>query len=125
MKNRYKVESTIITGSDASFTAPEFYETDENLQVENENGIYLWKIVDNILTARSSAEIDADYLEIYRAEKLEALRELFVNNWPDSSKAISANQAQYNNAKSGIAGAADIAEVDTEYNTFVEFMDLS
>ena len=60
MKNRYKVENNIITGSDNSYTAKEFYLTDDNLQVINDNGVPQYKVMDGKHELRTKAEIEAD-----------------------------------------------------------------
>ena len=123
-KNRYKKEGDIIKDLDASYTASEIYETDESLQVTDENGTYRYKVVDGSHVLRTQPELDTDYLPTYITEKLNELRELFTTRWSDSSKAISANQAQYNIAKTNISGASSLTDVDTAYSTFESFMDL-
>lgn len=122
-KNRHIVESDIIKELDASFSAPDFIETDQILEVKNTNGIYQYKRVSGEIVARTQAEIDADYLPVYIAQKIDDARELLYTRWPDSSKTIAANQARYQSFKGGTY--ADIAAVDSEYDDFVTFLDLS
>ena len=124
-KNRYIKEGVIIKELDASFSAPDFFETDQNLQVTNKDGIYIYKVVDNQAVLRSQSEIDADFLPIYIDKKLIELRELIYTRWVDSSKTAAANQAQYQIVKSNIETATSIIEVDNKYNNFVTFMNLS
>jgi len=125
MENRYKIENGIIVGNDLSYTASEVYETDDNLQIFNENGVYLYKVISGNIIARTQSEIDADYLIIYKDKKLTELRELLYTSWPDSSKAIAALKENYDLSKSSIESATSISEIDTAYNNFVTFMDLS
>ena len=124
-KNRYKIINNIVHGLDGSFTAEEYYETDENLQTTDDNGIWRYKIVNGNHVLRSQEEIDADYLPIYKEEKLTEIRELLYTRWPDSSKTIAALKARYDVVKGASSGWADTSEVDTAYNDFVTFMDLS
>jgi hypothetical protein len=64
----------------------------------------------------------------YAEEKLygvAGIRELLYTRWPDSSKTIAALKAQYDVVKSDSSSWTSLAEVDTAYDNFVTFMDLS
>lgn len=69
MKNRYKIENGIITGSDNSYTAETFYLTDDNLQVLNADGVPQYKIDKGVHKHRTKTEIEADpiFIEKYNA----------------------------------------------------------
>ena len=60
MKNRYRIENGIITGTDWSYTATTVYETDENLITHNKDGAPLYKVSGKSLVPLSSAEIAAN-----------------------------------------------------------------
>jgi len=61
----------------------------------------------------------------YAAIKLNEIKELVSNDFPDSSKDVSALIAQYKIIKSASFGWTTIAQVDTAYDNFIAFMDLS
>ena len=74
---------------------------------------------------RDQSEIDRDYLPIYKAEKIEEIKSLLRTRDYDSSKTQAALKAQYEILKAGWSILATIEEVDTAYNDFIVFMDLS
>lgn len=69
MKNRFAVNNNIITGRDSAFIAPVFYETDDNFNVFNSDGIPQYKIKNGKHALRTQAEIEADplYIEKYNS----------------------------------------------------------
>ena len=124
-KNRYRIENNIIVAFDGSYTAEEVYETDENLTIGDGNGTKRYKIVDGSHVLRTQEEMDTDYLPIYKEEKLTELRELLYTRWPDSSKTIAALKAQYDVVKAASSEWDSLTDVDTAYDNFTTFMDLS
>lgn len=60
MKNRYKIESDIIIGSDNGYTATEVYLTDDNLQCLNSDGVPQYKIDKGKHVLRTKEEIESD-----------------------------------------------------------------
>ena len=124
-KNRYKIENNIINDLDGSFTAEEYYETDELLVTLDDRGIRRYKIVDNNHVLRSQEEMDADYFPTYKQIILVKLRELFVKKFPDSSKDISALTAHYRNIKTASANWTTIADADAAYENYLSFMDIT
>jgi hypothetical protein len=69
MKNRYAVNNGIITGIDSAFIYPEFYETDDNIQCFNDDGVPQYKIAKGKHVLRTQSEIESDpiYIEKYNA----------------------------------------------------------
>jgi hypothetical protein len=70
MKNRYEVENGIITGIDCAYIAASFYETDENLQVKNADGVNQYKIDKGKHKLRTQSEIEGDpvYIESFNKQ---------------------------------------------------------
>lgn len=65
MKNRYGVINNILTGLDNSFRSPEFYETDEYLQCQDDNEAYRYKLSGGVHVLRTEKEISQspEYIE--------------------------------------------------------------
>ena len=123
MKNRYKIENNIIKELDASYTAPEFYLTDDNLQVTNENGIPQYKIVGGVHVSRSQSEIDVAYLPIYSIQKIDEMESHILERLLRWSIALPAIQAKFNNVFIvSVEGAVSLAEVDAAYNDMITWL---
>ena len=122
-KNRYKIENNIITELDCSYTAPEFYLTDDNLQVTNENGILQYKIVGGVHVSRSQSEIDVAYLPIYSIQKIDEMESHILERLLRWSIALPAIQAKFNNVFIvSVEGAVSLAEVDAAYNDMITWL---
>ena len=64
-------------------------------------------------------------VEEYANEKIEEMRELIYTRWIDSSKAVTAMQAQYSNFRTNALAATSTGEVDDEFETLETWLDLS
>lgn len=64
-------------------------------------------------------------IEMYAEDCIQRARNLYYTRFPDSSKTIAAIQAQYANLKTNSVTWTTILEVNTAYNDFETFMDLS
>ncbi len=113
-----------------------FFEFDETLKhkingksISNEQGIFIFtwdgSVVVEKTPAEITAEINTDYLPVYIPEKLDEIRTLLYTRWPDSGKTIAALKAEYDNVKTASSGWTSISDVNTAYDNFVTFMDLS
>ena len=63
-----------------------------------------------------------DDIDKYLIAKIEDARNISTTRWIDSSKAVTAIQANYNVFKNG--SYSTITEVETAYNNFINFMEL-
>lgn len=134
MKNRYKVENNIITDSDASYSASEFYLTDETLQVKNADGSCRYKIVagDHVLRSQAEIENDSTFLNAY---KKEVWKELY-GTLKDNLFEIIVNKRQAGNPtfnfddvvakaqlfKNNAASYSTVAEIDTARDQAINWM---
>lgn len=97
--------------------------------ISNEYGFWIFKFIESVVVEKTNSEIEIEvntyYLPVYIEKRLLELRQLMYTRWVDSSKTGAANQAQYKIAKTNMAGSTSLSEVDTEYNNFELFMNLS
>jgi len=124
-KNRYKVENNIIIGLDASYTAEEFYETDDNLQTLNTDGSYKFKISDGIHVERTQSEIESDstFLNKYKKNTWKELFQLLKDNLfeiivsrrdgGDTGFDFDDVTVKAKNFRDNLAGLSTIEEVDS------------
>lgn len=100
-----------------------------NKYISNEYGIFIFKYISGSIVEKTPAEIEAEintnYLPNYIVLKLDEIRTKLYMYWPDSSKTISALKAQYDVVKTASSGWSSISDVDTAYDNFITFMDLS
>lgn len=124
MKNRYTVKNDLIIGLNMSLDALEYYETDENLQCQDANGAYRYKLSGGVHVLRSQSEInnDADYIVAYRKKKLEELKSLIRENWMEVNRTADEIKTKYTEVK--VANLNTITKIDNAYNAALTWMGL-
>lgn len=94
-----------------------------NKSISNDFGIYIFTWDGIQIFEKSQVEIDNETLPIYISKKIDLIKILILNQWINSSKNIAQIKEQYDLLKSQSLTWTTVAQVDTEIDNFIEWLD--
>jgi len=132
MKNRYERSGSYLIKFDASYTATNFILIDQNIiDLIDDEGLPNYKVEYDtggqpvIILIDDKSIIDLDSLNSlgthYKLKKRDELKAYIKESWMESDRTVDQIRTQWNNLKSAASGWTTKGDVDTAFNTFVNW----